>query len=274
MLIPLHARAVEAQKRHPILRDQAAVDMTRAIDYDFSRFGRASSAVATFLALRSAVFDEWVRGFLARYPAGTVVEIGAGLSTRYERLDNGLGHWIDIDLPDALEVRRMFLPDRPRRQSVAASVLEREWVDVVAAAPRPYLFVLEGVLLYLPQPEVRRALGLMTGNFPGCRIAFDTYGQWIVREMNQRGPLKATRARAAWGCDNPREIEGWGLGLRLVDSRTQANPQPTIRRRLPWHVRATLPLIGILSPWRLRTIRMNLFQHDLGYRDDLGLRDD
>ncbi len=264
MLIPLHARAVETGKLHPVLRDYAAVDMVRAIDDDFRRFGERPSAMATFVALRTAVFDEWVGSFLARYQAGTVVEIGAGLSTRFERLDNGMATWVDIDLPDAIEVRRMFLPDQPRRQRIASSVLDRAWIDQVAGSPAPYLFVSEGVLVYLSESDVRRALGLITETFPGCRIAFDTYGDWLVREGGRRGPLRATQAHLAWACDDPREIEEWGLGLRLVDSRTPAQPQVRLRRRLPLRLRSTLRLISLVAPGRINSCRMNLFQHDVG----------
>lgn len=264
MLIPLHARAVETGKRHPILRDAAAVEMVRAIDDDFRRFGERPSVLATYIALRTAVFDEWVGSFLARYPAGTVVEIGAGLSTRFERLDNGMATWIDIDLPDAIEVRRMFLPDLPRRQRIASSVLDRSWIDQVAQAPAPYLFVAEAVLVYLSDSDVRRAMALITENFPGCRVAFDTYGDWIVREHGRNGPLRATRAELTWACEDPREIEDWGLGLCLVDFRTPAQPQERIRRRLPLSIRAALPVITLLAPKRVNSHRLNLFQHDVG----------
>jgi O-methyltransferase involved in polyketide biosynthesis len=264
MLIPLHARAVETGKRRPIVRDAAAVEMVRAIDDDFRRFGERPSVLATYIALRTAVFDEWVGSFLARYPAGTVIEIGAGLSTRFERLDNGLATWIDVDLPDAIEVRRMFLPDLPRRQRIASSILDRTWIDQVHQSPAPYLFVAEAVLVYLSDSDVRRAMALMTENFPGCRIAFDTYGDWLVREHGRHGPLRATRAELAWSCDDPRGIEDWGLGLCLVDSRTTAQPQERIRRRLPWTVRASLRLITVAAPRRVNSHRMNLFQHDVG----------
>lgn len=43
--------------------------------------------------LRTVLFDRWVADFLAAHPDGTVVEIGTGLNTRYERLDNGRGRW-------------------------------------------------------------------------------------------------------------------------------------------------------------------------------------
>jgi O-methyltransferase involved in polyketide biosynthesis len=97
--------------------------MVAGIDYDFDRFG-SSGTMTAYHALRTAVFDEWVLEFLAGHPTGTVVEIGAGLSTRFERLDNGQATWVDIDLPDAMDLRRQLLGGSPRRTMLARSVLE------------------------------------------------------------------------------------------------------------------------------------------------------
>lgn len=36
--------------------------------------------------LRTAALDQWIGEFLAEHPAGTVVEIGTGLNTRFDRL--------------------------------------------------------------------------------------------------------------------------------------------------------------------------------------------
>jgi O-methyltransferase involved in polyketide biosynthesis len=66
--------------------------------------------------------------FLSRHPQGTVVEIGAGLNTRFERLDNGAVHWFDLYLPDAVELRRRFLADSDRRKTLACSILDPDWV--------------------------------------------------------------------------------------------------------------------------------------------------
>jgi O-methyltransferase involved in polyketide biosynthesis len=61
--------------------------MVQSIDWDFRGFNqRRRSVVCT---LRTAMFDEWIKDLLSRHPEGTVVEIGAGLNTRFERLDNG-----------------------------------------------------------------------------------------------------------------------------------------------------------------------------------------
>src|SRR5258705_11044596 len=207
LLIPLEGRAVETGKKHPILREPTAVEMVSAIDYDCTRFGKGTGVMGLYLALGTATFDEYVRDFLAQHPAGTVVEIGAGLSTRYERLDNGEASWVDIDLPDAAEVRQMFFPDLPRKRTIGSSILDEHWIPAGTKSPGPYLFVAEGVLVYLRDPDGRRALHMITTNFPDCQVALDTYAHWVVVLSRRRGPLAPPRARLAGACAAPRNFE-------------------------------------------------------------------
>ena len=59
------------------------------------------------------------------HPEGLVVNLGAGLDTRFYRLDNGTIAWIDIDLPEVVAFRQKLQdPANPRRLLLAASVLE------------------------------------------------------------------------------------------------------------------------------------------------------
>lgn len=37
-----------------------------------------------------------------------MIEIGTGLNTRFESVDNGVVRWLDLDLPDTIELRRQF----------------------------------------------------------------------------------------------------------------------------------------------------------------------
>jgi O-methyltransferase involved in polyketide biosynthesis len=87
LFIPLAGRARETRKKRPVLRDPKAAEMVASIDYDAAKYGRGAGGLVT--VLRSAIFDSWVRAFLDAHPAGTVVEIGTGLNTRFERVDNG-----------------------------------------------------------------------------------------------------------------------------------------------------------------------------------------
>ncbi len=83
--------------------------MVRSTRLDPARYSRGAGGA--FFVMRSAILDAWVRAFLAGHPAGTVVEIGTGLNTRFERVDNGQSGWIDLDLPDVIELRRRFFAD-------------------------------------------------------------------------------------------------------------------------------------------------------------------
>ncbi len=82
LFIPLAARARESLRKKPVLCDPKATEMVRSIDYDAAKYGRGAGGSVT--VMRTAIFDSWVRAFLAEHPAGTVVEIGSGLNTRFE----------------------------------------------------------------------------------------------------------------------------------------------------------------------------------------------
>jgi O-methyltransferase involved in polyketide biosynthesis len=257
LLIPLYGRAVETRKPRGLLRDPKAVEMVEAIAYDFRKFDGGRSLFGT--VVRTTVFDLWVRSFLDAHPAGTVVEVGCGLNTRLERVDNGRLHWVDLDLPDSIALRRRFFVETERRRLLAASVLDDDWVDAVRAYPGPYFFSIEGVLIYFDEQKVRRALGAIAKHFPGARIALDTGGQRMIAEQHKHDVIKKVEARFAWACDDPRTLERWGFGLRLLESRSYAELPKRLRPQLPFMYRYVIPL---LMRKQVAHYKLNLFAVD------------
>ncbi len=197
--MPLYARALESRRKRPILQDPKAVEIVDSIDWDFRRFGQRPRVVAC--TLRSAMFDAWVRDFLRQHPKGTVVEIGAGLNTRFERLDNGTVHWYDLDLPDMVELRRNFFSDSGRRITLARSVLDPDWIETVRRSPGPYFLVAETVFVYLEEAQVKTALRQIAGGFPKVTIALDTVGRRAVDHGNTDHARRNLAARFAWACE-------------------------------------------------------------------------
>jgi O-methyltransferase involved in polyketide biosynthesis len=257
MLVPLYARAVETLRKHPILRDPKAVEMVESIDWDFRRFRQRWRLVGC--TLRSAMFDEWVKAFLSRHPEGTVVEIGTGLNTRFERLDNGTVHWFDLDLPDAVELRRKFFTDSGRRVTLAGSILDSGWMAAVRLSPGPYCFVAETVFIYLTEQQVKAALAQIAGNFPSACIAFDTATLRAISRGNEDHARRKLEARFAWSCEDPREIERWKIGLRLVESRSPMDVPESLRSRLSLPMRAALRVLAELGPKVTKAYQLNLF---------------
>lgn len=236
LYITLAARAKEERKKNPVLRDPKAAEMVAAIGEPAARYERDMGAWLN--VVRTAIFDCWVRDFLASHPAGTVVEIGTGLNTRFERVDNGQVHWIDMDMPDSIELRRRFFTDTDRRRMLAASVLDEDWMQAVRDSPGPYFFVSEGVLVYLT--EAPRAISQIAAGFPGQLFAFDTYPQRSMKQQHKMADKQKMSARWAWACEDPRSLES--LGLRMVATTAITRPPRELRDRLPARYRFYLPL--------------------------------
>ena len=258
MLVPLFLRAVESRRKHPILEDRGAADIVEHIDWDFQRFNQRARMIAC--ALRAAMFDEWVSQFLHEHPAGTVIEIGAGLSTRFEKLDNGSLHGFDLDLPDVIELRRKFLRDGERHTMLPASVVDAAWMETVGRSPGPYFFVAETVFIYLQEPEVRAALAQIARTFPSAGVALDTGSARAVVGGNKDFVRRKIAARYAWACDDPRTIESWNIGLRLVESGALTDVTGPLRSRLSLPVRATFRVLNRLFPKATRAYRLNRFE--------------
>jgi len=104
MLIPLWAKAVEQGRAQPLLRDDEAVRMLDKIDYDFSKFAKVKASQVGCCG-RAKLLDDMTRHFIAEHPDAVVVQIGAGLDARYERLGKPrITAWYDLDLPEVIGV--------------------------------------------------------------------------------------------------------------------------------------------------------------------------
>ncbi|HUB81398.1 MAG TPA: class I SAM-dependent methyltransferase [Bryobacteraceae bacterium] len=258
MLVPLFARAVESTRKRPILVDPRAVGIAETVDWDFTRFNQRKRVIGC--VIRTVMFDELVREFLRRHPAGTVVEIGAGLNTRFERLDNQSLRWFDVELPAVADLRRKYFPDSARRTLLASSILEGDWIAAVRRAPAPYFFVAETVLIYLPESDVKAALAQIAHNFPGANLALDTGSRRVIESGNKDFVRRKMAARFAWACEDPRSIENWQIGLRVVESRGLDDIRDPWWSRLPLFARASIRLLAALAPNVLRAYRLNLFE--------------
>ncbi len=250
LLIPLFGRAAETRKARGLIHDPKAVEIVESLNYDFDKW-KGQDALAG-ASLRTRIFDAEVQAFLDEHPEGTVVEIGAGLNTRYERLDNGRARWLELDLPDSMALRRRFFEDTARRTMISASFVDREWHDAVAQSPGPYCFVSEAVIIYLEEALVREGIRNLADRFGdgSARLIMDTITGRLVETQGRRGIMKTMSPDSyyRWKCDDPAALESWGL--RLVYSKTVFDTGPELRRRMPPIYRFMIAAL----PWLLRRL--------------------
>lgn len=135
--------------------------------------------------------------YVRERPEGTVVDLGCGLSTRFDRLDNGRLRWFDLDVEDTMALRRKFFDDGDRYTMIAGSLFDTDWYPQIAAA------------------------------FPASPFAFDTGGAIMMNNQDSNPVFKAVPARMKWICEDPATLAQYGL--RCV-SRA---PSPVRNRRSP-----------------------------------------
>jgi methyltransferase (TIGR00027 family) len=237
LLIILAIRAFESQRPDALIKDERAEVLVSQMDQDFLRKKLAKiedySQVATIL--RSRDFDRHAQDFLARHPEGVVVHIGCGFDSRFERVDNDQVEWYDLDLPEVIELRRKLIGGEGERYHLlACSVLDSAWLDVANAhRQRPFLFLAEGVLMYLEEAQVKSLVLTLKEHFPGAELALDTFSPFLSWANNLRVTLTKVGARSHWALKHSKDLEKWSDGIHLLDERFPYQyPEPRLGRAL------------------------------------------
>ncbi len=212
LLIPLYYRAIESQRPDALVQDPKAVELVDQLDCDFSGVQSLKDEQVNYL-LRMREFDRLARAFLAEHPNAVIVDLGCGLDTRFERVDNGQVEWFGLDLPEVIELRKEFLHETPRCHFIGCSVLDFSWMDALSGrAGRPVLFLAEAVLVYLEEADVKRLVRALVERFPGAELVCDVYSPVVVRLH----PRPTAVAHPRWGLKNDRDVETWAPGICLL----------------------------------------------------------
>jgi len=218
LLIPLYLRAVETQRVDSIIRDEKAVEIIQSIDYDFAKFDRAWASQVG-VAVRTEILDEATAAFMRQYPDASVVNLGAGLCTRFNRVDNGRITWYELDLPEAIELRKRFFTETDRYQFIEGTITDFRWMEQIwIKENQPVLFIGEGLFMYFEEREVKSVFIEMAARFPGAEVIFEINGPVTVGRSKHHDALSKTDGQAEfkWGPASGTVCETWDDRIRFV----------------------------------------------------------
>lgn len=241
LFLPLWGRAYESKRPRPLLVDKLAVEIMAKVDYDFSTLAQTMSPLSQLAwIMRSLCVDDAVRACLAKYPQATIVNIGCGLDTTFERVDNGTLSWYDLDLPDVIRLRRQLIPETDRRKFIAASFLEQGWLQNLRGAT-PVFCIAAGVFYYFAEADIRAFLGHLAETCPGSEIVFDVSSPYGVKIANRKVIQKSgldERSFLKWGLPSARMLTTWDERIRLLHTYyyfgARARSLPLRLRLLGW----------------------------------------
>jgi O-methyltransferase involved in polyketide biosynthesis len=230
-LMTLFCRVRESRSARPILRDPAAEALAdrllpligrspRKLLRRLAR-GKLHPALVVYLALRARHYDGIARAWIAGHPPGTVVNLGCGMDTRFQRLDDGALRVFDLDLPEMIALKRRFVPANERCRMIGRSALDHGWMDEIG--PGPCLFLAEGLFPYFEPAAAKGLVLALRRRFPGSELVFETCSsRWLSPLLRPIVHFKMRQAGIGrdavyrFGIRSGRELEAWDPGLRLL----------------------------------------------------------
>lgn len=220
LLLPLWGRAIETQKPKPLLVDNKAVSIINSIPYDFTLIAENINPISRLSwVARSIYFDKKIKEFISVFPDATIVNIGCGLDTTFDRVDNGKIHWYDLDLPDTIELRKRYILETDRRKFISKSVFDTSWYNKIEKKNNVMLLI-AGVLYYFDESEIKKMFISFHTFLPGVEIVFDYASKLGISISNKKVLEKGGMDKSAflkWGINEIKDIEKWSDSIKVIN---------------------------------------------------------
>jgi len=227
LLIPLMGRALESQKRDGILNDPKSVSIFNQIDYDFDKFNNPSLQSSLFrTVVRTTIIDHLVLTFFEEQSSATIIEIGCGLNTRFERLDNGKIQWFDLDVPEVYNIWKKFFVETDRHHFLATSAFDEDWLrQVKTKSQGPYFFISEASVTYFSEQKVKTLFTNLHNYFPRSHYLFDAASPGFLNDQKKSSiSRKYFNAHYKWFLKDLDTLKTWLPEMKILKSINLERP--------------------------------------------------
>jgi len=251
-LVTLRSHVLESQKNNPLIHDPMAKYCLDHLVLFASEEEKAllfkrklSSALTRYIAIRARKYDAIINDFISKNPSSRVINLGCGFDTRYWRIDHKQCEYLELDLPEIVEMKKEILKGHLSYELMACSVLDPSWIDrVTSQGNRNFLLIAEGLLMYLPKVEVVNLFKTFSERFYHSQMVLEvvtekyTRGIWkkiIIMKMKQELGFDSGSSYN-FGVKNALELESYGKGIKVIDEWSYIE-DPDIRPRIYKYMR-------------------------------------
>lgn len=172
--------------------------------------------------------DLEVSRFLMHHPKAWIINVGAGLDTRFYRLDNGLCHWVEVDVDETLVWRQKLFHHSERYSMLCGSVPEMKWLEQI----------------HIPQDSAVLVV---------CEQALLTQQRNQVAHFVQQIGRHFSHAEACLVLAGDKTQSHWGMKMGCVPyAHGLKNPLTSLVAWLPWiyQIKAHSPIESDCKRWR------------------------
>ena len=220
MLLPVYGRAKGSRLFPNILRDNEAARIVESMDYDFTEIDKSYGTEYGCLCclLRAKRLDERCLAYIRNHPNGTIVNLGSGLDTTFNRVDNGAVHWYNLDLPDSMAFRRRFIPTGERCADIAKSMFDYSWLDDIHTADGSVFILAGGLFYYFKEEQVRDLMCRIAEHVPNGEIFFDAQSKTAVKISNRMVRKTGNKgAEMYFFVNDPQKLKNWSPHISKVE---------------------------------------------------------
>lgn len=261
LFIPLLFRAKESEKDNPVLYDSYAREIISKIDYDFSMIEKGIEINHQLVwVIRALNFDNIVKEFLNKNDKVLVINIGAGLDTTFQRVDNGNVYWVNIDLPDVIDLRLKLIGNAEREINIAKSVFDFSWIDDIThlSKDRLILFMAAGVFCYFTALELKKLFIKLSDVYPLSYLIFDVMS-WLTVWGANRSIMKKSgmdsSAMLKWHLKRTSILKKWVNKIEIVEEFPMFSRLPS-KTDLSKKILRGMKISDILGMYKMIHIRL------------------
>lgn len=248
LLYPLYGRAREYEAKNPLVKDAYAHAIVDKLDFDFEKIHEMPVDLQINSAVRAHNFDTELRKLIAQYPDATIVNIGAGLDTTFQRVDNGQIFWYDLDLADTMALRRELIPEGKRNRLIAKSVFDLSWFHDVKVRGSKVIFMAAGVLAYFSTHDIRKLFVDLAAEFTNSDMVFETYSRAMLWLSDMRNKMQQDKnnedsvsRNICWTLNSSKTFTAWSDRISIVEeypfySRVNLSDHWDTRHLMPIHL--------------------------------------
>ena len=207
LLVPLYFRAKETLESGTI-KDFAAVEILKKIQYDFRKMSDDKDTQKV-ITLRTKILDEIV----SKYAPTVIINLGAGLDTRHLRFEKSI-KWYHLDLEKPIQLRKLFF--EKESLNITKDILDFSWIENIEEK-KDVLIIIEGVLMYLKEEQVKSIFKAISLKFKNSYVAFDTIPKSYVN-LKEHKSINVQQAPFQWGNEDLSEIEKWEFGFKKTEN--------------------------------------------------------
>lgn len=218
-LYPIKARGEWVKKFPDLVRDNETIKWLCNTKFDFQRDNLNSNEFANILmASRLYAFDKKIKDFIIKFPYATIVEVGVGMSTTFNRVDNNRINWCSVDSPGNIAIRRKYLQKRDREIYIDKNIFDYTWLDIIKCnSSKGILFVCcESLITHSPN-DIQALFNQIRNRFSGSELIFDctVFASTVYKGLYYSDSFKVKKAKLCIN-DAYKTITDWSITNHII----------------------------------------------------------